>query len=67
MEEHEQQLRQVFSIFSKNNFYAKFSKCVFAVKSIQYLRHIISNDGVSVDSEKIQALRVGLHRIIYQV
>ena len=36
--------------------YAKLSKCDFYRDGIQYLGHIISEEGISVDSEKIEAI-----------
>jgi hypothetical protein len=34
--------------------YAKLSKCDFWLKEIKFLGHTISQDGVSVDPEKVQ-------------
>ena len=36
--------------------YAKLSKCDFYRDRIQYLGHIISKEGISVDPEKIEAI-----------
>jgi hypothetical protein len=36
--------------------FIKFSKCTFAQQKISYLGHIISNHGVSIDHEKIDAI-----------
>jgi hypothetical protein len=36
--------------------YAKFSKCDFYQRKIQYLGHIISDQGILVDPEKIKAI-----------
>ena len=37
--------------------YAKFSKCEFYKDKIQYLGHIISEQGLAVDPEKINSIR----------
>ena len=37
--------------------YAKLSKCSFYQKQIHYLGHIISKDGIAVDTEKIESIR----------
>ena len=36
--------------------YAKMSKCDFYRDRIQYLGHIISEEGISVDPENIEAI-----------
>ena len=36
--------------------YAKLSKCDFHKDRIQYLGHIISEEGISVDPDKIEAI-----------
>ena len=36
--------------------YARLSKCDFYKDKIHYLGHIISNEGISMDLEKIEAI-----------
>jgi hypothetical protein len=36
--------------------YAKFDKCDFYQKKIQYLGHVISEEGIAVNPEKIRAI-----------
>ena len=40
----------------EHKLYAKFSKCEFFKAHIQYLGHVISKDGISVDIDKIKAV-----------
>ncbi|XP_019241412.1 PREDICTED: uncharacterized protein LOC109221383 [Nicotiana attenuata] len=40
-----------------NRLYAKFSKCEFWLKSVAFLGHVISGEGVKVDSQKIEAVK----------
>ena len=40
----------------KHKLYAKFDKCDFYQKEIQYLGHVISTEGIVVDPEKIKAI-----------
>lgn len=37
-------------------FYLKLSKCTFGQRRIEYLDHIVSVQGVELDSSKIQAM-----------
>ena len=36
--------------------FAKFSKCDFFKDEIQYLGHVVTKEGISVDPEKVQAI-----------
>jgi hypothetical protein len=56
-EEHEQHLRMVLQMLREHQLYAKLSKCSFYQKQIHYLGHIISEEGIVVDPEKVQAIR----------
>jgi hypothetical protein len=56
-EEHEQHLRMVLRVLREHQLYAKLSKCSFYQRKIHYLGHIISEEGVVVDPEKVQAIQ----------
>jgi hypothetical protein len=56
-EEHEKHLRMVLQVLREHKLYAKLSKCIFYQKKIHYLGHIISAEGITVDPEKIEAIR----------
>lgn len=43
----------VFQILRYNKFYAKFSKCDFLMKDINFLSHIMYKKAVSVDPANI--------------
>uniref|UniRef100_A0A1U7Y735 Uncharacterized protein LOC104241801 n=1 Tax=Nicotiana sylvestris TaxID=4096 RepID=A0A1U7Y735_NICSY len=43
-----------FLILQDHKLYAKFSKCEFWLKSVAFLGHVISGEGVKVDSQKIE-------------
>ena len=58
--EHEEHLRLTLKLLREHQLYAKLSKCDFYRDRIQYLGHIISSEGISVDPEKIEALMIGL-------
>jgi hypothetical protein len=55
-EEHEEHLRIVVQTLRKQKLYAKFDKCDFYQKKIQYLGHVISIESIAVDPEKIRAI-----------
>nr|GEV03556.1 hypothetical protein [Tanacetum cinerariifolium] len=54
-EEHVEHLRLVLGLLKKVKLYAKFSKCEFWLKEVQFLRHVINGDGIHVDPSKIEA------------
>ena len=53
-EEHAEHLRVVLQHLREHKLYAKFSKYDFWLKEVQFLGHIISEAGISVDPSKIQ-------------
>ncbi|KAK9160947.1 hypothetical protein Syun_007288 [Stephania yunnanensis] len=55
-EEHARHLRAVLTTLREHRLYAKFSKCDFWLSAIRFLGHVISDQGISVDSEKIRAI-----------
>jgi hypothetical protein len=52
--EHAKHLRVVLQCLRDHKLYAKFSKCQFWLKSVKFLGHTISHDGISVDPSKVQ-------------
>ena len=54
--EHEEHLRLVLQCLRDNQLYANVAKCDFFQSEIQYLGHVISGEGISVDPAKIQAI-----------
>jgi hypothetical protein len=52
--EHAKHLRVVLQGLRDHKLYAKFSKCEFWLKSVKFLGHTISHDGISVDPSKVQ-------------
>ena len=53
-EEHAEHLRIVLQRLREHKLYAKFNKCDFWLKEVQFLGHIVSEKGISVDPSKIQ-------------
>jgi hypothetical protein len=56
-EEHEYHLRTVLQVLREHQLYAKLSKCSFYHNKIHYLGHIISEEGITVDPENIEAIK----------
>jgi hypothetical protein len=50
-------LRLVLQVLREHQLYAKLSKCYFYQRQIHYLGHIISEEGIVIDPEKIEAIR----------
>src|SRR5512140_533830 len=53
-DEHKEHLRLVLEKLREHQLYAKFSKCVFWLKEVGFLAHVISREGIVVDPSKIQ-------------
>ena len=55
-QEHEHHLRIVLQTLRENQLFAKLSKCDFWLKEVSFLGHIVSVEGIRVDSVKIEAI-----------
>lgn len=49
-------IKKVLEALREQKLYAKTSKCKFFQRKIQYLGHIISEEGIDVDLEKVEAI-----------
>ncbi|GKE58988.1 putative nucleotidyltransferase, ribonuclease H [Tanacetum coccineum] len=56
-EEHIKHLRLVLGLLKKEKLYAKFSKCEFWLREVQFLGHVINGNGIHVDHSKIEAVK----------
>ncbi|WVZ95213.1 hypothetical protein U9M48_041007, partial [Paspalum notatum var. saurae] len=54
--DHLNHLELVFQALTQDSWQIKLSKCEFAQRQIHYLGHVISQDGVSTDPAKIEAI-----------
>ncbi|GJY79511.1 putative reverse transcriptase domain-containing protein, partial [Tanacetum coccineum] len=50
-------LRLVLELVKKEKLYAKFSKCEFWLREVQFLGHVINGNGIHVDPSKIEAVK----------
>ncbi|GJY07528.1 putative reverse transcriptase domain-containing protein [Tanacetum coccineum] len=54
-EEHANHLRIILELLRKEKLYAKFSKCDFWIRIVQFLGHLINSKGLHVDPAKIES------------
>nr|GFB84504.1 putative reverse transcriptase domain-containing protein [Tanacetum cinerariifolium] len=52
--EHEEHLKAILELLKKEELYAKFSNCEFWIPKVQFLGHVIDNQGIHVDPAKIE-------------
>ncbi|KAI3518312.1 hypothetical protein L1887_06894 [Cichorium endivia] len=55
-EEHEGHLRQVLEVLRQEKLYAKFSKCDFWLQEVQFLGHLVNQNGIMVDPTKVETV-----------
>ncbi|GJS26017.1 putative reverse transcriptase domain-containing protein [Tanacetum coccineum] len=56
-DEHVEHLRLVLELLKKEKLYAKFCKCEFWLREVQFLGHVINGNGIHVDPSKIKAVK----------
>jgi hypothetical protein len=52
-EDHLAHIRLVFEWLAKDQWFVKLSKCKFSQRSVYYLGHIISQEGIATDPSKV--------------
>ncbi|GJZ05698.1 putative reverse transcriptase domain-containing protein [Tanacetum coccineum] len=56
-EKHEVHLKTILDLLKKEKLYAKFSKCEFWLKEVQFLGHVVNQDGIHVDPSKVESVK----------
>ena len=56
-EEHVEHLRLVFDLLRRDQWQVKRSKCSFMQRQLLYVGHVISDNGVATDPDKITAVQ----------
>ncbi|GJR06783.1 putative reverse transcriptase domain-containing protein [Tanacetum coccineum] len=56
-EEHVEHLRLVLRLLKREKLHAKFSKCEFWLREVQFLGHVINGNGIHVDPSKIAVVK----------
>ncbi|KAH0748577.1 hypothetical protein KY290_027809 [Solanum tuberosum] len=59
-EDHASHLRIVLQTLKDNELYVMFSKCEFWLESMAFLGHIVSREGIKVDTHKIKKVHRGV-------
>jgi len=54
--QHEEHVKIVLEKLQSTGLYAKLEKCVFYTTKVEFLNYIISNNGISIDTKKIQTV-----------
>ncbi|KAL8120809.1 hypothetical protein AgCh_017842 [Apium graveolens] len=55
-EDHKEHLRIFLEILRKDKLYAKFLKCEFWIKEVQFLGHVVNKEEIKVNPAKIEAV-----------
>ena len=53
---HQEHLRMVLQTLREHRLYAKFSKCDFWCREVKFLGHVVTSEGIAVDSSKVEAV-----------
>ncbi|GJU47500.1 reverse transcriptase domain-containing protein [Tanacetum coccineum] len=56
-EDHEVHLRLMLELLTKEELYAKFSKCEFWLQEVHFLGHVVNQGGIHVDPSKIEVVK----------
>nr|GEX88959.1 putative reverse transcriptase domain-containing protein [Tanacetum cinerariifolium] len=56
-EEHEAHLKTILDLLKNEGLYAKFSKCEFWLKEVQFLGHVVNREGIHVDPSKVESVK----------
>ncbi|KAJ0431726.1 putative nucleotidyltransferase, Ribonuclease H [Helianthus annuus] len=54
--DHEKHLRCILELLQREKLYAKYSKCEFWLREVQFLGHVVSERGIQVDPAKVEAV-----------
>ena len=56
-EDHANHMRIVLQVLRDRQLFAKFDKCEFWLRSVAFLGHVISGEGIMVDPKKTEAVK----------
>lgn len=56
-EEHCKRVAKTLTLFRAANLKVKLKKCAFAQKEVHYLGHVVTQDGVKPENDKVEAVK----------
>ena len=56
LEDHVQDLRKVFELLRRDKLFANTKKCTFVVYRVGFLGYVVSNQGIHMDENKVEAI-----------
>ena len=56
-EEHLDHLRKVLTLLRQEKLIGKLTKCEFGISSMEFLGHVVSDQGISTDPEKVKSVQ----------
>ena len=56
-EEYFQHVCQVFKCLNKKKWHVKQKKCVLFLEEVEFLRHVVSSEGIKVTHDKLEAVK----------
>ena len=59
-EQHDEHLREVLDTLRRESLYAKFSKCEFWLRKVQFVEHLVNHNGILVNPAKAEAVMTWL-------
>ena len=57
LEEHKEHIKEVLRRLAENQLFCKPSKCLFSVTTVPYLGIVITPEGMSMEKEKVKAVK----------
>ena len=57
LSDHKKHLRVVLDLLRQHKLYAKESKCEFFKSSVSFLGHVVGEEGISMEEDKVKAIR----------
>ena len=57
-DEHMDHLKVVMQFLKENKLFGKYSNCEFFLRSVTFLGHIVSSEGIKVDLKKTKEIKI---------